>query len=84
MQVTESGLWVRTFERGVERETLSCGTGVVASAYVRLLKMGAANGSLIVQTRGGALQVEVTDLESPVEQVWLTGPATFVFEGMLP
>jgi diaminopimelate epimerase len=68
-------LRVRTYERGVEDETLSCGTGVTACAYTFLQQQG-REGVVEVQTRGGSLQVEISEGE-----VFLTGPAVFVFEG---
>ncbi len=74
-------LAVRTFERGVEAETLSCGTGVTACAYVYLKKKERTQGRVEVRTPGGSLFVEVTALGSEEEAVWLIGPATFVFQG---
>jgi diaminopimelate epimerase len=74
---------VRTFERGVEGETLACGTGVTASALVasRVHKFGAP---VSVQVQGGD-QLEVSFKESTGEfsDVQLSGPAEFVFEGKI-
>jgi diaminopimelate epimerase len=65
-------LFVRTFERGVERETLSCGTGVIASAFVAS-RLGLAQGVVDVVTRSGeVLSVHVGDeveLFGPTERV---------------
>ena len=79
----ENRLQVRTFERGVEAETLSCGTGVTACAYVHLRQQKRNERELTVSldTPGGTLQVRVFDLMGPKEEVWLIGPATAVFEG---
>lgn len=74
-------LLVRTYERGVENETYSCGTGVTASA---IASAGEAPGSYVVpiQTLGGHLEVKFEKIsDQHYANVWLCGPATFVFEG---
>lgn len=68
---------MRTFERGVENETLSCGTGVVAAAMVVASEEG-IHGHFDVQTPGGDLQVNIS---ADRKDVWLTGPAVSVFQG---
>jgi diaminopimelate epimerase len=81
VQRLNDGLWVRTYERGVEGETLSCGTGVTAAA---IAATGHATGSFKtgIQTPGGILEVSfVKDSPDSAKQVVLTGPAVFVFEG---
>jgi diaminopimelate epimerase len=76
-------LFVRTYERGVEDETLSCGTGVIASAIVAHPETGPQH--LKVQTRGGSLEVEFNRRsDSHVDEIWLIGPAVKVFTGRLP
>lgn len=80
----DESLRVRTYERGVEGETLSCGTGVAAAA---IAATGEALGSfsVIVETRGGRLTVDFEKTGAAVaEAVVLTGPALAVFEGALP
>lgn len=76
-------LWVRTYERGVEDETLSCGTGVTAAAIAFTRdKTGAFK--IPVKTPGGALEVSFDKSKSDAaENIWLTGPAVFVFEGYI-
>lgn len=74
---------VRTYERGVEDETFSCGTGVVASAisaHLRKPKLTDFN----IKIKGGALRVYFTK-ENPLifKDIWLVGPATFVFNGQI-
>ncbi len=79
----DESLWVRTYERGVEDETLSCGTGVTAAA---IAATGEALGSfsVTVETRGGRLTVDFEKTAAGVaEDVVLTGPALAVFEGTL-
>ena len=81
-QLGDRYLRVRTYERGVEDETLSCGTGVTACAYVKLLLADQVNGSeVILETAGGQLSVSVEEFGKENEVVWLKGPAEFVFEG---
>jgi len=89
----EQRITVRTYERGVEDETLSCGTGVTASsiAYHKLLtrnKFSYNNLDIktpqkvknIIETRGGELTVEFTYTgEDNYTDIKLTGPATYVF-----
>ena len=71
---------VRTYERGVENETLSCGTGVTASALVSFYSEGL--NKINVETLGGKLAVEFEKIgEGMYKNVWLCGPATFVFKG---
>lgn len=79
--VAPQTLFVRTYERGVEDETLSCGTGVTAAA-IASVQMQAGKHSIQVQTLGGILQVNFTMNEAGVcSNVVLQGPASFVFEG---
>ncbi len=80
-EVLDNGLYVRTFERGVEDETLACGTGVTASAIASVLGGHFDTNSVNVRARGGNLKVEFEIHQGKVSNVWLTGPATFVFEG---
>ena len=72
---------VRTYERGVENETLSCGTGVTACAYVHLLKNQLADGKVEIRTPGGNLAVDIRGRGTTKEEVFLIGPAQFVFAG---
>jgi diaminopimelate epimerase len=74
---------VRTYERGVEDETLACGTGVVASAIVFAASEN-INGPVGVLVRGGdELHVGFEKTEMQFKNVTLTGPADFVFEGTI-
>lgn len=76
------GIFVRTYERGVENETLSCGTGVTASALAAALKGRVTNSDkCIVYTRGGNLSVHFKREGNGFSDIWLEGPATFVFKG---
>jgi diaminopimelate epimerase len=74
---------VRTYERGVEGETLACGTGVVASALIFAATEN-VNGPIDVIARGGdELRVGFEKTDKQFRNVTLTGPAEFVFEGTI-
>ena len=75
---------VRTFERGVEAETLSCGTGVTACAYVYSLQQNAHSATVQIETQGGALEVKIERQGQAKERVVLVGPARAVFVGSIP
>jgi diaminopimelate epimerase len=76
----ENAISIRTFERGVEEETLSCGTGAVAAAAV-VHKLGLAGPAVSVETRGGPL---VVYLENGTNVTRMEGPAVTVFSGVIP
>jgi len=79
--VDGSTAMVRTYERGVEDETLACGTGVVATALILHEKFG-AQSPVSVRVRGGDTLLVSFEKEAGVyRNVTLTGPADFVFEG---
>lgn len=82
VQVKEDDeIMVRTYERGVEDETLSCGTGVTASALVCYHNEAGFN-NVIVHTKGGKLTVEFDRIDDGTySNIWLCGPAEKVFEG---
>lgn len=76
-------IYVRTYERGVEDETLSCGTGVTASALVCAHNDNGFN-RVEVKTRGGRLSVEFDKVdENHFKNIWLNGPADRVFKGQV-
>ncbi|MFA7688408.1 MAG: diaminopimelate epimerase [Moheibacter sp.] len=77
-------LRIRTYERGVEDETLACGTGVTAAA-IAAFESGLIHSQKVeVKTLGGNLSVEFErNLSGGYENIWLTGPAEYVFEGEL-
>lgn len=81
VEIEPDGLFVRTFERGVEEETLACGTGVTASAIASVLSGHFDTTPVRIRTRGGNLSVEFSVRDKLITDVWLSGPATFVFEG---
>ena len=76
-----SDLQVRTYERGVEAETLSCGTGVVATAiamhYANCIEETLVN----VKTKGGELTVSFEEFNGDYRNIWLSAEASMVFAG---
>mgnify|MGYP001098140461 CR=1 FL=1 len=77
------GIFVRTYERGVEDETLSCGTGVTASAIAYCLKnKKTGKQSIKINTKGGKLQVNFTiNSNNSISDVFLIAYAKKVFKG---
>lgn len=73
---------VATYERGVEDETLSCGTGVTAGVLACAHHAGAKTCSTKVDTKGGRLEVSAVYRDDKWQEVWLTGPANFVYRGV--
>lgn len=84
VQATNDGLSVRTYERGVEGETMACGTGAVASALIAA-KIGLVKSPVHVTTSGGeelVIHLE-TQGDSAMPAVYLEGPAKIIYEGHL-
>ncbi len=83
---TSGGLSIRTYERGVEDETLACGTGVTAAAIAYVHKNGTPGAhSIPVFAEGGNLNVRLNyGVEGTFSHIWLCGPAQRVFEGSVP
>ncbi len=81
IDIKEDKIYIRTFERGVEDETLACGTGSVAAAVISYLNKKATPPITLV-TRGGAeLIVDFSISKEKVENLSLTGPAKVTFTG---
>lgn len=81
--IDDTTIFVRTYERGVENETYSCGTGVTAASLVSAHNDMGFN-RIEVKTLGGNLAVEFDRKgEERFENVWLCGPAEWVFDGGL-
>lgn len=79
--LTPARLLLRTYERGVEDETLACGTGAVAAAAVAYA-LGRARPPVSVRVRSGAvLKVDFSGHDGQIRDVWLQGPARIAFTG---
>ena len=80
--VKNSHLDIRTYERGVEDETLSCGTGVTASVIAAAAKnLINETGTVAVKSRGGDLKVHFKKMADSYTDIYLEGPAVKVFSG---
>ncbi|MEM7163439.1 MAG: diaminopimelate epimerase [Bacteroidota bacterium] len=73
---------MRTYERGVEGETLSCGTGVTATVLAMAIEHN-LDRDLDVNTKGGQLRVTFERNEQEFKNIWLCGPAEKVYEGQI-
>jgi diaminopimelate epimerase len=80
IKVDNNNLEIRTFERGVEDETLACGTGCVAAA-LSVMKTNKNINSVNLKTVGGLLKVSATRVKEGFNNVWLFGPTAIVFKG---
>jgi diaminopimelate epimerase len=74
---------IRTYERGVEDETLACGTGIVASALIFAATEDCEGPVTVLAHGGDELQVSFEKTQDQFRNVTLTGPAEFVFEGTI-
>lgn len=81
--ISKNEIFVRTYERGVEDETLACGTGVTAAALDFAEKNNIRMGELKVKVLGGELKVYWFKKHDYYQDVWLEGPAKNVFKGEL-
>lgn len=83
LQLNEDTFAVRTYERGVEDETLSCGTGVTAVAIAMFVTKKTTSKHINLNVEGGKLGVNFDEHNGIFTNVNLIGPATFVFEGTI-
>jgi diaminopimelate epimerase len=83
VEINDDHLFVRSYERGVEDETLSCGTGITASALAAAVKNPGNTGFFKVKTRGGELKVSFKQERNIFSDIWLEGPAELVFRGVI-
>ncbi len=74
---------VRTYEKGVENETLACGTGVTAVAIAMHKTNKTSENKISLPVQGGKLEVSFSENNGLYSNIFLTGPATFVFSGLI-
>ena len=74
---------IRTYERGVENETLSCGTGVSAAAIVSYEMKKINTTNIFIETKGGPLEVSFHKEKGVYKKIWLSGEVGFVFKGSI-
>lgn len=82
-QLDGNKIAIRTYERGVEDETLACGTGVTASAIIHHELTGTPSPISVTVRGGDTLEVAFEKVDGGYKNVTLTGPADFVFEGKI-
>ncbi len=83
MQWRDGQIFMRTYERGVEDETLSCGTGTVAVALAAALDRPELESPAEIHAPGGRLKVYFKRSAGGFSDIWLEGPAEKVFEGRI-
>ncbi len=82
-KINDQRFGVRTYERGVEDETLSCGTGVTAVALSMHHTKQTPHEEIAIETLGGELKVTFQNTAKGYEKVYLIGPAEQVFKGQI-
>jgi diaminopimelate epimerase len=80
-EIKNDSIFVRTYERGVEDETLSCGTGVTATVIAAAASGKVSGNEVRVLTRGGELAIRFTKKNNIYTDIRLIGPAVCVFKG---
>lgn len=80
-QIAENHIKIRTYERGVEDETLACGTGTVATALALALKTNSIDNQFTLKALGGELKVFFSKNDVKFTDIWLEGPTEFVYKG---
>jgi len=82
-EISEKHIKIRTYERGVEDETLACGTGTVATAISFAIESNFHVNCVDLKALGGNLKVYFRRTENSFSDIWLEGPTEFVFEGII-
>lgn len=81
VKIEEDHLKVFTYERGVEAETLACGTGITASALSAAVRLNKYEGEYKISAKGGDLSVRFKKENNHFSDIWLKGPAQLVYKG---
>jgi len=82
-KISNESFKIRTYERGVENETLACGTGSTASAICMNYIGKSQSNNITMKCRGGDLKVEFISKDNLFTNISITGPAKLVFEGQI-
>ena len=82
-KISNESFKIRTYERGVENETLACGTGSTASAICMNYLGKSQSNNITMKCRGGDLKVEFISKDNLFTNISITGPAKLVFEGQI-
>ena len=82
-KISDDQFKIRTYERGVENETLACGTGSTASAICMNFLGRTKSGKITMKCRGGDLNVQFNSSNNGFEEISITGPAKLVFDGTI-
>ena len=82
-KISDDQFKIRTYERGVENETLACGTGSTASAICMNYLGRTKSGKITMKCRGGDLNVQFNSSNNGFEEISITGPAKLVFDGTI-
>jgi diaminopimelate epimerase len=82
-QINENSFQIRTYERGVEGETLSCGTGATAVAIAMFHNQRTKSNSINIEVLGGKLQIKFEKVANFYKDVFLIGEALQVFQGTI-
>ena len=80
-KINDNTFAIRTYERGVEAETLSCGTGATAAAIAVHAWKSTEATSINIMVQGGQLRIDFDVIDNCYKNIYLTGKALFVFEG---
>ncbi|MDI9356041.1 MAG: diaminopimelate epimerase [Chitinophagaceae bacterium] len=80
--INQKEIFVRTFEKGVENETLSCGTGAVASALI-VSESKNIESPLQIITKGGSIEVEFIKKKNEYTNIYITNTTNKIFEGII-
>ena len=83
ISLEDNQLHIRTYERGVEDETLACGTGVTAAVLAAHATGQFKGNQLDVKAQGGSLKVKFEQSSKGYQNIWLEGPAEHVFKGVI-
>ena len=83
VEIIDDNISLRTYERGVENETLSCGTGAVAVALALHANNKSNSKKIILNSRGGVLEVNFNFNNGIYQDIWLIGNVSNIYKGKI-